>query len=185
MDYLCKSWYKYFDQALAAAREIPRKDFVNIVPEKSGRFSTKGYAVLFYRDIDEGKDNIEKEEDNEKMDGEAIRAFSNPHYDYYRLTRDLGPLKAGTIFYHDPDDHIYGSVSQGCLKNCWTPDGNCGEICGGTVIFHYIFANSDLFEKVESNLNNIMNALDPGEYSIKVGNNGTWKITKHGIWDGE
>ena len=118
------------------------------------------------------------------MAAKSIRAFSDPHYDYYRLTRDLGPLKAGTIFYHDPDDHIYGSISQGCLKNCQTPDGNCGEICGGTVILHYIFANSDLFEKVNFNLSNMINALDPGKYLVEINSDGTWEIIKRGTWDG-
>ena len=27
------------------------------------------------------------------------RAFEDPSYDYYRLTKDVGPMKVGTIFY--------------------------------------------------------------------------------------
>ena len=83
------------------------------------------------------------------------RAFSNPSHIYYRTTQDIGFLPAGTIFVHDEEDTLYGSMAQGCLKLCWTPSGNCfgnGEqmICGGTVIFHYSFAEkSGLFEKVE------------------------------------
>ena len=45
------------------------------------------------------------------MAGNTIRAFSDPKYNYYKLTCDLSLLKAGTIFYHDPDDRIYGSVT--------------------------------------------------------------------------
>ena len=81
-----------------------------------------------------------------------IKALSDPKYDYYRLTKDFGVLKAGAIFYHDPDDDVYGSIAQGCLKLCWTPDGNCygsPAIAGETVILHYIFANTDWFEKVD------------------------------------
>jgi hypothetical protein len=111
---------------------------------------------------------------------DAIRAFENPNCDYYRLTKDLGVLKAGTIFYHDRGDHIYGSVAQGCLKNCWTPDGNCGLICGGTVIFHFIFAETDLFEKVERSIDNLMGVLNPGEYELTVERDGNWTIRKHG-----
>ena len=114
------------------------------------------------------------------MAAESVRAFSDPKYDYYRLTRDLWPLKAGDIFYHDPDDHIYGSVAEGCLKNCWTPDGSCGQICGGTVIFHHMFVDSDLFEKVERNAETLLNSLAPGNYSMRVDEDGCWEIRKHG-----
>ena len=56
----------------------------------------------------------------------GIRAFSNPKYDYYELTEDLaGLVPKGTIFVHDTDDSVRGSVAQGCLVSCWTPDGNC------------------------------------------------------------
>ena len=111
----------------------------------------------------------------------TVRAFQYPEYDYYRLTRKLGPLSEGTIFFYDPDDHIYGSVAGGCLKNCWTADGNCsGGICGGTVILHNVFMKSDLFEKIERNDENLMNSLRPGHYEIDVCSNGEWKITKHG-----
>lgn len=119
------------------------------------------------------------------IDVKAVRAFEYPQYDYYRLTRDLGPLKEGTIFFHDPDDHIYGSVAAGCLKNCWTTDGNCFPgndfgVCGGTVILHYSFANSDLFEKVERNEDTLMSSLSPGHYEMDVHANGRWELKKHG-----
>ena len=87
---------------------------------------------------------------------DGIRAFSDAKYDYYKLTQDLGGiLPKGTVFYHDPDDQECGSIGHGCLKLCWTPDGNCyhtsesNGLCGGTVIFHYNFAHSPLFEKVD------------------------------------
>lgn len=84
----------------------------------------------------------------------AIRAFSDPDYDYYELTQAVGFLPRGTVFYHDTDDHIYGSIGNGCLKLCWTDDGNCvgnhnQQICGGTVIFHFEFAKTSLFRKIE------------------------------------
>ena len=115
------------------------------------------------------------------LEAESIKAFEYPQYDYYRLTRDLGPLPEGTIFFHDPDDHVYGSQAAGCLKICWTPDGNCsGGICGGTVFLHLMFANSDLFEKVSRNDENLMNNLKPGHYEMDVYADGTWKISRHG-----
>jgi len=49
------------------------------------------------------------------MSRNAIRAFSDPKYTYYRLTKDFGILKAGTIFYHDPSEQLYGSPAAGCL----------------------------------------------------------------------
>jgi len=52
------------------------------------------------------------------MSRNAIRAFSDPKYTYYRLTKDFGILKAGTIFYHDPSEQLYGSPAAGCLINC-------------------------------------------------------------------
>jgi len=112
---------------------------------------------------------------------EVIRAFSSPNYDYYRLTKDFGLLKAGTIFYHDPNDDIYGSVAEGCLKNCWTADGDCsGSICGGTVILHYHFVNTDLFEKVDRTINTLADSLRPGSYELNINGDGRWEIKKHG-----
>lgn len=115
------------------------------------------------------------------MAANSIRAFSDPDYDYYELTRDLHPLEKGTIFYHDKNDGVYGSITQGCLKNCWTPDGNCyGGLCGGTVIFHYCFANTDLFKKVTRNNQNLISSLSPGTYTLKVYGNDQWIIERHG-----
>lgn len=110
---------------------------------------------------------------------EAIRAFSDPDVDYYRLTKDFGLLKAGTIFYHDPDDHVYGSIAGGCLKNCWSPDGNCeNALCGGTVILHNNFAETDWFEKVERTAESLLGNLKSGHYEMDVHADGTWEIRK-------
>lgn len=85
---------------------------------------------------------------------EGIRAFSLPQYDYYELLQDLGGIvPKGAIFVHDTDDIVNGSLAKGCLKLCWTPDGNIyngakTSICGGTVIFHAAFVDSNMFRKV-------------------------------------
>lgn len=84
----------------------------------------------------------------------GIRAFSLPQYDYYELLQDLGGVvPKGAIFVHDTDDDVNGSPAEGCLKLCWTPDGNVyysskTGVCGGTVIFHAAFRNSDMFRRV-------------------------------------
>lgn len=91
-----------------------------------------------------------------------MKAFSDDRYDYYELTQPLGFYKGnhckngylipkGAIFVHDTDDHVRGSIGDGCLKLCWTPDGNCyGSLCSSTVIFHAEFKNTDLFRLVDS-----------------------------------
>lgn len=90
------------------------------------------------------------------MDKNGIRAFSDASYNYYELQTNLGGIvPKGAIFVHDPDDHVYGSIAEGCLKLCWTPDGNCYHtadhgICANTVIFHASFMDSPMFKKVES-----------------------------------
>lgn len=97
--------------------------------------------------------------------GISCRAYSDKRYDYYRLTQDLGgAVPAGAIFVHDTDDHISGSPACGCLKLCWTKDGNCFKgknhtIGGGTVVFHASFINSDMFEIVSSSKNNELQNL--------------------------
>lgn len=91
----------------------------------------------------------------------GVRAFSDKKYDYYKLTKSLGfndsgygieqyILPKGAIFYHDKDDSVRGSIAEGCLKNCWTPDGNCyGCIGGDSMSFHASFRKTDLFELVQ------------------------------------
>ena len=112
---------------------------------------------------------------------ESIRALSSPEYDYYKLTKDFGLLKAGTVFYHDPNDHVYGSIANGCLKNCWTPDGDCeNKLCGGTVILHYDFIKTDWFEKIERTPMVLMNTLKQGNYKMEVHADGSWDIHKYG-----
>lgn len=100
------------------------------------------------------------------MSVESCRAFSNTKYDYYELLRPLADVvPAGAIFVHDTDDNVYGSVANGCLKLCWTPDGNCykGEnhaLCGGTVVLHSCFKNSSLFAKARSKDDVVKNKID-------------------------
>ena len=113
------------------------------------------------------------------MDKEFVRAFSNPDYDYYRLTKPFGMLPAGTIFVHDPDDHMYGSPARGCLKNCWTPDGNCyGGLCGETVFLHYSFTRTDWFKKVQCTFSDMVKGIPEGNYNLTVKSDGTWSLNK-------
>lgn len=85
-----------------------------------------------------------------------MRAFADKKYDYYELTQSLGfdgrdyMLPDGSIFYHDKDDDVKGSIGDGCLKLCWTPDGNCyGRIAGDCMAFHASFKDTDLFKLVQ------------------------------------
>ena len=79
----------------------------------------------------------------------SIRAFSDPQYDYYELQQDLGGVvPKGAIFYHDENDDTYGSISEGCLKLCWTPNGDTYRLCGGTIVLHASFTKSPMFKKV-------------------------------------
>lgn len=104
---------------------------------------------------------------NEKM---KMRAFGDPNSEYYELTQDLGFLPKGTIFVHDKEDHVRGSLANGCLKLCFTEDGNCPgnssqKICGETVIFHTEFINTNLFKlakkrtKVEEAIDLLLKAV--------------------------
>ena len=77
----------------------------------------------------------------------GLRAFSDDSYKYYRLTKPIGNLQPGAIFVHDPYDHLYGSISDGCLKLCWMPNGDCySRLGGGTIILHTSFLDTDWFE---------------------------------------
>ncbi len=88
-----------------------------------------------------------------------LRAFSDKKYDYYELTQSLGLnnygiknyiLPKGSIFVHDRNDNRLGSIGNGCLKLCWTPDGSCyGDLCGGSMMFHALFKNTDLFKLIQ------------------------------------
>jgi hypothetical protein len=107
----------------------------------------------------------------------GIRAFSDDNYDYYELLVKFGKLEKGAIFVHDPDDNMYGSLSRGCLKLCWTPDGNCySGLCANTVFLHYAFvedasafdksvfklvqsAEKNLKEEIAEQIKNLENAL--------------------------
>jgi len=73
----------------------------------------------------------------------SIRAFSDEKYDYYELMQDLGGIvPKGAIFVHDTDDTENGSIAEGCLKLCWTPNGN--------VYFDRTNGICDMFRKVKS-----------------------------------
>lgn len=112
------------------------------------------------------------------MSTNAIRAFEDDNYDYYQLNWDFGCLKAGAIFYHDPDDRVYGSIAKGCLKLCWTPDGDCySGLCGGTVILHYEFAETSWFTKIRKrNPGKIVASFSPDKYEATIADDGTIEI---------
>lgn len=106
----------------------------------------------------------------------GIRAFSNPKYDYYELMVDLeGLVPKGAIFVHDTDDSVRGSIADGCLILCWTPEGSCyrGSRCslaGGSVVFHAAFRNTSMFRianyKDEKKLSEIYAAIDSAKKQI-------------------
>lgn len=105
--------------------------------------------------------------------GNGIRAYSNPKYNYYELTKPIGCkyfnrqeilLPAGAIFVHDTDDHEQGSIAEGCLKLCWNPDGNTyGSLCANTVVLHAAFKDTDMFRLTKvsrkSNCNKLLDKI--------------------------
>lgn len=113
-----------------------------------------------------------------------LRAFSDKRYDYYKLTKSLGfnnsgyglkqyVLPEGAIFVHDKEDSVKGSIGDGCLKLCWTPDGNTyGWIAGGAMCFHASFKKTDLFELVQKaedveKIEKLENFIDDLEKKLK------------------
>lgn len=120
-----------------------------------------------------------------------MRAFEDERYDYYELTKPLGEgapckngliLPPGSIFVHDTDDNIRGSIADGCLKLCWTPTGNCyGNICADTVIFHSSFKNSNLFRRVSQKeidkINKLAKKIDKMEKQLSDIKNELGQIT--------
>ena len=111
-----------------------------------------------------------------------MRAFENKDFDYYELTQPLGfsdgeyLVPDGAIFVHDKNDNVRGSIANGCLKLCWTPDGNCyGCLCADTVVFHANFRMTDLFKKVdickiyklEEFIRNLENQLSEAKNELK------------------
>ena len=86
-----------------------------------------------------------------------MRAFRDKNFDYYELMQPLGfngktyLVPDGAIFVHDTTDDVRGSIAEGCLKLCWTPDGNTyGCLCADTIVFHARFRVTDLFRKVDT-----------------------------------
>lgn len=116
-------------------------------------------AVEFHESkaSDESKHPVQKLnfDDVKAIDENARRkylAFSDKYTDYYELTQDVGSMPKGTIFYHDTDDTVRGSIAAGCLKLAWTSKGNCqkGCACADTVVFHALFKDEPLFRLVKA-----------------------------------
>ena len=103
-----------------------------------------------------------------------MRAFENNKFEYYELTQPLGfngktyLVPDGAIFVHDTTDKVRGSIAEGCLKLCWTPDGSCyGYLCADTVVFHADFRNTDLFKKVDMDrINKLEELIDKLEKQL-------------------
>jgi hypothetical protein len=75
------------------------------------------------------------------------KALDDSRYKYYELLQNIPCIDKGAIFYYDKDDHVKGSIGEGCLKLCWTPAGGCYgndvvALCAGTIVFH-AFARKD------------------------------------------
>lgn len=71
--------------------------------------------------------------------------------DRYVLLKDLPLVKKGTVFVHDKEDRVRGSLMSGCLKLAWTDDGNCQHmLCADTIVFHAkAIYEKDWFMKIE------------------------------------
>ena len=90
-----------------------------------------------------------------------FRAFADENYDYYELTENLGYnnsgygihkylLPKGAIFVHDKHDQVHGSIADGCLTLCWTPEGNCYGCLGGEGLhLHAAFKRTSMFKLVK------------------------------------
>ena len=86
-----------------------------------------------------------------------MKAFEDKGLNYYELMQPLGfngknyLIPDGAIFVHDIRDSVRGSIAEGCLKLCWTPEGNCyGGLCADTIVFHAEFRKTDLFRKIDT-----------------------------------
>lgn len=97
----------------------------------------------------------------------GTKAFSDDRYDYYELQQSLGGIvPKGAIFVHDEDDTENGSIANGCLKLCWTQEGNCFSgpnqvVCANTVVFHSSFKDSNLFKLTQRKKNKtILNRIE-------------------------
>ncbi|WP_346935340.1 hypothetical protein [Clostridium sp.] len=116
---------------------------------KEREYTTKHDLEIVKYDIINKFEERYIDKERERGIGKGSRAFSDCNVDYYRLNYDLEHVKRGSIFYHDKKDSIRGSLMEGCLKLCWTPDGNCyGGLCADTVVFHVNFRESNMFSKV-------------------------------------
>jgi hypothetical protein len=68
--------------------------------------------------------------------------------DKYILKKEMCGLPKGTIFVHDTEDEIRGSIAKGCLKLAWADRGQCQSgYCGGTFVLHAsVRKNKEWFE---------------------------------------
>ena len=85
---------------------------------------------------------------------EQTRTFHLYNKDVSYIMRVMENEQLENLYYgkvvHDKEDSINGSIGDGCLKLCWTPDGNTyGWIAGGAMCFHAAFKRTDLFELVQ------------------------------------
>ena len=123
------------------------------------------------------------------MRNNKFKPLGDTNYEYYRLTKNLGynnsgystknyVLPQGSVFVHDVDDRINGSLAKGCLTLCWAEDGNCqGWICGECLHLHACFRNTDLFEKIDSKEAKIREVISKLELQLSEAKKELEKIT--------
>lgn len=104
----------------------------------------------FFRDMTEkihdNKEARKKELLRRNYYNHMSRAFCDKDTEYYQLLIDIGRIRKGT---YDPEDDIRGAWN-GCLKMCWTFDGDCyNDLAADTIVFHKsMMEDETVFKKV-------------------------------------
>lgn len=93
-----------------------------------------------------------KAETREELHKFDLTAFRQKSMKKYILQRDMPGIRAGTIFVHDTEDTIRGSIAEGCLKLAWTKEGNCqldGYVADSFVLHAKVRKDPKWFKPVE------------------------------------
>lgn len=111
------------------------------------------------------------------MDGDKsyLRAFASPYHSYYFLQQELGGiLPVGTVFVWDRFDNVRGSPAEGCLKLCWTSDGNCFRtsystgLCAESVVFHASFRKTPMFKLADNEIEQLRSRVEALEKKVGI-----------------